>query len=396
MPSNDLAHGPVAGPAVAVGTGFALLTLVTHAANFAFVAAAGRLLGGGDFADLVALLGIVLIGLAPGMAVQALTAAGVLGRPALVDRDLGRRLGLLITGVVGVATLGAWVLLDLRTPLVLVGVPLAAGLLPLTAVNEGLLQGHRRFLVLGCVMAGGALVKLGLGLLAMVVAGSVGWAMAAVAAGYASQTTLSRLATADRRPVRDDGHGLQEVAYAVAVLGSLLVLVHLDAVLAPALLDDAAAGQYGVGATAARMTFWLPQFAVLLWFPRMVRRRGTRALLVGVGGVVALGVAGGLAAVVLGGPLARLVFGADLGAIGDELWRWVWIGTTSLVLQVLTLSDLATGGRRSWALLAPALVGVAVALPAADPTTASDAVTVAAAVCSVVAVAGVGRALITR
>ena len=289
MRSNDLGSRSTVAPGIAAGVGFALLTLLTHAANFGFVAIAGRLLAPGDFADLVALLGIVLIGLAPGLAVQALTAAGVLGRPALVDRGLGRRLGALIAAVVAVATLGAWLLLDLDGWLVLLAVPAAAAMLPRTGVNEGLLQGRRRFVTLGMVMAAGALTKLGTGTVAMAVVGDVGTAAVAVAAGYAVQLACSRRATTDDEPARDTTHGLTDVTYAVAVVGALLVIVHLDAILAPALLGDVAAGQYGVGVTAARITFWLPQFAVLLWFPRMVRAGNTRALLAGLGGVIGPG-----------------------------------------------------------------------------------------------------------
>lgn len=389
MPSNDLGSRALVPPAVAVAAGFALLTLLTHAANFGFVALAGRLLSPGDFGDLVALLGIVMVGLAPGMAVQALTAAGVLGGPALVDRGLGRRLGTLITAVVAVATVGAWALLDLDAVLVLLAVPAAAGILPRTGVNEGLLQGHRRFLPLGGVMLTGALVKLVLGAAAMAVVGDLGTAALAVALGYAAQLACSRRATTGHEAARDTTHGLTDVVYAVVVMGALLVLVHLDAVLAPALLGDLEAGRYGVGVTATRITFWLPQFAVLLWFPRMVRQEGPTALVAGLGGVVALGLVGVGAAVALGPLLATAVFGTELGAVGDGLWRFVWLGTTGLVLQVLTLADLATGRRHALQLLVPALVGVGIALPVTQPTTAIAAVTTVAVVLSVVAAVGV-------
>ena len=388
MPPNDLGSRSVVAPSIAVGGTFALLTLLTHAANFGFVAVAGRLLAPGDFADLVALLGIVLVGLAPGMAVQALTAAGVLGRPALVDRDLGRRLGAAIAVVVAAATAGAWLLLGLESWVVLLAVPVAASLLPRTAVNEGLLQGHRRFVALGTVMAVGAVVKLVTGTAAMALVGGVGAATVAVALGYGAQLACSRRATSDHTPARDTTRGSDDVVYAVAVVGTLLVVVHLDAVLAPALLGDLAAGQYGVGVTAARVTFWLPQFAVLLWFPRMVRATGVGALVAGLLGILALAMVGLGAAVVLGPLLATAVFGAELGAVGGSLWRFVWVGASALVLQVLTLVDLATGRRHAWLVLAPALLGVLVALPLARPETAAEAATVVAGVLSLVGVAG--------
>lgn len=360
------------------GVGFAALTLLTHAANFGFVVVAGRLLPPGPFSDLVALLGIVLLGLAPGMAVQALTAAGVLGAPSLVDRALGRRLGNGIGVVVAAVVLAAWAVLSIDGWLVLVVIPLAAGLLPRTAVNEGLLQGHGRFPTLGWVMAAGALAKLTIGWAGMATIGTVDIAALAVLAGYGTQYATST-AAGRRHPAVRGGDADGAIRHAVVAMVVLLVVVHLDAVLAPARLSPLEAGRYATGVTAARIVFWLPQFAVLLWFPRLVADRSGRLVVAALAGVLGLGLLGSVGAVLLGPWLATAAFGPQLGAIGPDLWRFVWIGAGALGLQVLTLADIASGRRGAVLLVLAAGTAVAAVLVMTAPpdaTTAAGAVAV--------------------
>ncbi len=385
--------GSTAPSTARAGVGFAGLTLVTHAANFGFVVIAGRLLDPGPFSDLVALLGIVLLGLAPGMAVQALTAAGVLGAPSLVDRALGRRLGNLIGVVVVAVTTAAWVVLSIGGWLVLVAIPVAAALLPRTAVNEGLLQGHGRFPVLGWVMVAGATAKLVLGWLGMATIGTVDVAAVAVLAGYVTQYAAST-AGSHRHPAARGADADGAVRRAVGAMIGLLVVVHLDAVLAPAQLPALEAGRYATGVTAARITFWLPQFAVLLWFPRVVVDRTGRLVLAALLGVVGLGAIGSLGAVLLGPWLAETAFGPELGAIGPHLWRFVWIGAGALGLQVLTLADIAAGRRGASVLVGAAGVAVAAALLLTGPADAAAAAGVVAVPLAVAVAVGGGRAVV--
>ncbi|MDX1621370.1 MAG: hypothetical protein R3320_10295, partial [Nitriliruptorales bacterium] len=188
--------GRVVGRAdVAACATFAGLTLLTHAANFAFIIIGGRLLSPGDFGDLTAILGVVLIGLAPGMAVQSLTAAGLLGRPIVIDRRLAWRLSLAIGTVVAIVMIAVSTVLNLDSPTVVAAVAVAAAAIPLTAVNEGLLQGHGHFMVLGTVMASGAITKLGLGPVGLWSSPTLGVAALAIAGGYAVQAGLSRFQT---------------------------------------------------------------------------------------------------------------------------------------------------------------------------------------------------------
>lgn len=367
----------------------ALLTFATHTANFGFTIAGGRLLSPADFGTLTALLGIVLIGLAPGMAVQALTAAGTLGRDMTIDTPLARRLALVIAAVVAVLLVLLGPALGTRSPLVVVAIAAAAGLLPLTATNEGLLQGRGRFASLGLVLVAGAGVKFLAGLVGMATTSSVWAAAIAIALGYAAQLAASQQLSGGLEPTTTGPRRLSgTVVSAVAMMGLLLVLIHLDAVLARILLDDLDAGRYAVGASGMRIVFWAPQFVVLLLFPRLVRDPRRRVVAVAIAGLSLAGLVGAVVAALLGPLLVRLVFGVVYESIGTDLWRFAWLGTAAVGMQVLALSDLASGRREALALLAGAVASIVVVLLVVSPTTPAAIVTIVAGIVTTFVVGG--------
>ncbi|MBY5164075.1 hypothetical protein [Salsipaludibacter albus] len=376
----------------------AALTFATHAANFGFTIAGGRLLPPADFGTLTALLGIVMVGMAPGMAVQALTAADTLGRPAVIDAPLARRLAATIAGIVAVLMLVLGPALETWDPVSVLAVSIAAGLLPLTAANEGLLQGRSRFAVLGLVLFTGAAVKLAAGIVGMVTTGTVWAAAVAIAVGYAAQLTLShRLTGGLATPVGTARLRLSRtVTTAVVMMALLLVLIHTDAVMARILLDDLDAGMYAVGTTAMRIVFWAPQFVVLLLFPRLVTDPRRRVVAVALGGLTIAGAVGALAAALLGPFLADVVgvvFGEQYTAMGPELWRYAWLGTGAVGLQILTLSDLASGRRDALWLLAAALATIVATLLLVRPDTPVAIVTTVAAIVTGYVFVGFARRL---
>lgn len=367
-------------PWLASAATLAVLTLITHAANFGFVIAGGRLLAPEDFATLTALLGIVLVGMAPGMAVQALTAAGVLGGPTVIDGRLARRLAGAIVAVVATLLLAVGPGIGATNPTTVLAITAAAGLLPLTLANEGLLQGRSRFMALGAVMSTGAVVKLGAGVLGMALHPATWVAATAIGLGYLGQLLASTRASGGLGAVEPDERERGALVTAAVMMGLLLVVIHLDAVLATLLLDDLAAGRYAVGVTGARIVFWAPQFAMLLLYPRLVtdpRRRVVGAAIVG---LVGLGTVGAIAATVAGVSAVTVVFGAEFAPVGDGLWRFAWVGTAALGLQVLALSDLATGRREAMWVLAGTLAAITSALLGLRPVRAVDVVTLVAVI----------------
>lgn len=395
MSAEPATRASLAREAIGAGAIFAALTVVTHTANFGFTVVAGRLLSSEDFATLTALLGVVLLGMAPGMAFQALTAASVLGQPVVVDTPTARRLALVIGTVVTVLLVALWPVLELDSVLQVVAIAVAAGLLPLTASNEGLLQGRGQFVALGTVMVVGAATKLSFGTAGMWATGVVGPATVAIALGYAAQLLVSRR-RAGRLPVRGATSGNPAmILSAVALVGLLLSSVHADAVLAQAVLEGDEAGRYAVGVMAARITFWLPQFAMLLLFPVLVRDHRSRVVTGAMVGIAGLGLAVGLASRVVGEPLVAALYGERLASIGPDLWRFVWLGAANLGLQVLVLSDLARGRRRSAVPLGAALITASAALAVVRPSHAPGVITIVATTFSLAMAAGIAHRLMS-
>lgn len=349
----------------AAGTTFAGLTLLTHAANFGFVIVGGRLLRPGDFGDLTAILGVVLIGMAPGMAIQALATAGALGRPVIIDRALAWRLAGIIGALVAVVMAGVSVLLDLDAPVTVAAIAVAAAAIPLTAVREGLLQGHGRFVALGMVMLIGAATKFVVGAAGMSLWPTLRSAAIAIAVGYLVQARVSDARTRDLTSTSRPTSLTAPVLYAIALMGALLVVMHLDALIAPAIMPELESGRYAVGVVVSRITFWLPQFLVLLLFPHLVRDASRSRIIRVAGGLVLLATVGLGTARLLGPTFAELAFDAELAVVGPELWRWVWLGAMILGIQFLALIDLATGQRRALPLLLAAVAAVSVWLPLA-------------------------------
>lgn len=378
-PLPTMSSGPDTRARIMAGVALAGLTMTTHLVNFGFTLAAARLLVEADFGTLTALLGMVLVGMAPGMAVQGLAAADVLTDQVTIDRGLARRLATIIAACVGVAVVVLGPAIGTTNPVVALAIGGAAGLLPLTGANEGRLQGNGRFTALGSVLLAGAATKFAVGVSGMAVTHALWAATVGVAAGYAVQRAVSHRLTGGLEPAGTaDARVRSVVASGTIMMGLLLIVIHVDTVLATTILSDTEAGLYGGGATAARIVFWAPQFAVYLLYPHMVvdpRRRVVSLALAGLLAVAALGV--GVASLV--GPwFVSLAFPPSYAPIGPELWRFAWLGTAGIGLQVLALSDLASGRREVLAILATVLAGmVGLALWLRPPTPAA-AVTLAA------------------
>ncbi len=413
--SRPDAPGGSAGRHWAVGAvTLALLTFVTHAANFGFTFLGARLLSPGDFATLTAMLGIVLVGMAPGMALQALTATGVLGGPATIDPPIVRRLALVFATLVGGIMIALGPALGTWNPVSVVAIGAAAGLLPMTAANEGVLQGRRQFALLGLVLSTGALVKLAVGATGMAATSAVWAAACGIAMGYAAQLGLSRWMVRHRsgpqtgathtprvigkEVVDPDGVlGLpRSVVSAVIMMGLLLVVIHIDAVMARLLLDDLSAGLYAVGATAMRIVFWAPQFIVLLLFPVLVTDPRRRIVASAIGGLALAGAIGTAVAWWVGPTLVPFVFGPDYAPIGADLWRFAWVGTAAVGLQVLSLSDLATGRREALWLLAATVSTIVVTLVVMQPSAPVTIVTTVAIILTGYVAIGTLRRLMHR
>jgi O-antigen/teichoic acid export membrane protein len=321
--------------------------LAAHVASYAFVVASSRVLGPSGYGAVAALVAVLMVAGVPGLALQAVVA----GR---VARTLPTRRLLTWTLRVGLAV-GALVLLTaplLRDLLALPGLlpvaALAAALAaqPVLSTSHGLLQGAGRLHQLAALLVLGATTKLVAGVGLVLLGHGAAGAMGGLALAHVVEAVVALRVV---RPVLHEGEVgelLRDLAVAVVGLAAVFTLANADVLVARARLTGEASGLYAVGAVAARVAFWLPQFLVVAGFRHLAEaeRRAAqhRSALVG---TVAIGVLGVLAAAVLGPDLVVLVFGEAYGPVGGLLWAFTLLGTAVAVVHLAVQTDVAARRR---------------------------------------------------
>ena len=150
---------------------------------------------------------------------------------------------------------------------------------------------------------------------------------------------------------------MRELVVASQALGGLYLLTNLDPVLARHYLPAAEAGLYGAGAVLAKAAFFLPQFVVLVVFPRLASSpRPGRTLW------PALAVLGGLGLLLTGitwlagGLAVAAVGGAAYEELAAHAWLFVAVGSTFVIVQLLLYAQLTAARQRVtlavWAVVA--------------------------------------------
>lgn len=338
---------PAAGAAL-VAVGMAVANLLGYVLNLV----ASRQLGPAAYGALGALLGVVLVGNVPALALQTVVARrtavarGASVASASLAYGLRVALAVLAAGVAVAAPLASWLHLgSVAAPLWV-----AATLFPLTllGVQQGVLQGGERFSRLALLFVVAAAARVGGGLLALAAGGGV----TAVVAGSAVGTWLAAvvgLALVHRRSPLG-GAPLPEISRELLTAGqallALFVLTNVDLLLARHYLPAAEAGLYAVGAVIAKGAFWLPQFVAVVAFPRLSdpQRHGAvvpRAVVA----VVSIGAVVVAVTAVFGRLVVRVAAGSSYDALAGEAWLFAAIGSGYALCQLLLFSQLA--GRRT-------------------------------------------------
>jgi O-antigen/teichoic acid export membrane protein len=332
------------------------------------------------YGELVALLGVLLVGTVPSLALQTVTAR----RVATASELHG-----LCAATVLLGAGAALVLIALSPPLAsFLHLPSVAGLLwiaaalPATAAFGtvlGVQQGSRRFWPLAWITFAQGAGRSGGGLVGL----QVGHTAAASAAGVAIGSTAMFAAARMMMPrhARLRGYGpldvlglrsvVTEVGHAAHAYGAFLVLASMDVLLARHVLSADEAGLYGAGSVITRAALWLPQSIVLLVFARMTHRADHHRVVRRAGGVV---VACGVAAV-LGVAMASDLVVAVLGGKYLELtsfgWLYALVGAFLAIVQFGVLAGLAVrrAGRivALWLAMAAEIVAVLLVGPSATP-----------------------------
>ncbi|OZC78306.1 polysaccharide biosynthesis protein [Rhodococcus sp. 06-418-1B] len=366
-------------------------SMTANIASYLLHLPASRLLGVAKYGEFASLLAAQLV-----LAVPALALQSVVAREVVRGRSTGklRSLGYRCAGVVAVLSVLAAptvaVAMD-TSVLATTSALVVAPLLVLLATEQGLLQGTARFGRLSIVLASAGFGKVVPAVVALFLGAGPGTVLAVSAAGTGLVALGARLA--NREPPGPDGPHTGDVRIGVAtVLRAsqvqlvLILLSSVDLLLARALLTEADAGIYALGAVATKAAFWLPQAVGVVLYPRMANPahsasalRSALSVVAGIGAVLILG-----AAVAAG--LIPLIVGEDYAAVQGYLWIFALQGACLAVLQSALLWAIA-GERTTLAILAWLGLAAEVALLTLCASTVLQFVVVAVSVAATTALA---------
>lgn len=400
-----VAAAPVAAPAPELTRAALVMapaTLVANALGYAFTVVVSRALGPDGFGALGALLGLLLIGAVPALALQAVAARRVaIARSvtgdvqAVVRHVLGASvlLGLATTGVLllGSPLLRAYLHLDGLAPVAW----LAASLAPLAVVSaaQGVLQGAERFRALAAVFVVAAGLRVIGGVVAVLADGGLSEVLAAttigsVLAAVVALALLRQPRAAARPAVRRDPL-VRELGAASFGLLALVALANVDVLLARHHLPAREAGLYAVGAVLAKVAFWAPQAVAVLVFPRLTGDRAREVLNAALVCVAGFGLALVVGTLLLARPVLQLVFGDAYVDLAPAAWAFTALGASLAVAHLLVVNGIAVRSSRLALLVAAAVVTEVLVITLALHDTLEQVVGVALAGVLVVVVSGV-------
>ena len=349
------------------GALLAAASVVALVLNYAFLLAAGRLLGSDDYGAFAALLGLLTLILLPTGAVQLAISREVSRRVALGDEEgadaftrATLRLGLLLTApLVAVALVLAIPLRELldvhsTEAVIWAAIGLVAALV--LPIAMGALQGYQRFPAVAVLWVLPFAVRLGLLAVVAALGYRLGGAMlAAILGGIAAaavaivllRAPLARSARAARPAL---GPFIRYLWPVLVGLIGVAVLTNADLLVAKARFSDDA-GAYAAASAFARVAFFLPATILAVLFPRTAARQARgedtadiigRSLWVtaGFGAVLALFYA------MTGRGLVHTSFGADFADGGELLVPFTISMTLFALVHVLVGFHLSRDERR--------------------------------------------------
>jgi O-antigen/teichoic acid export membrane protein len=380
---------------------------VMNLSTYGFTVLAAHVIGKEAYGAFSALMGALLVISVLSLGLQATGARRIAAHPdqvVAIERvvlGVGLRSSLVL-GVVCLLlapVLNAVLHLNSLPTALLVGV----AAMPLTYMGAqlGVLQGERRWGILGL-----AYLSSGLGRIVFGAAFIVFWptefaAMAGVALGMWVPVVIGALALSrPRADVRlNEGHPgldlIREVGHSSQALLAFFALSNADILVARATMSDSQAGLYAAGLIMAKAILFLPQFVVVIAFPSMSKQETKRrTLLLALGLSAALGGIGVLGILVLPDLALLFVGGDDFAAIEDDLWKFAVVGTVLSMVQLLVYSALARRQGRAVIMIWTALVVLIVSAVAVS--TESSLVLVVLAIDSVLFAALLSVALNTR
>lgn len=358
-------------PTVSAAGVLAVGTSVANVLGYALTVVGARRLGPAEFGAFSALLAVVIVGNVAALAVQAATARTVArgpesgSGPAVASAvRTAVVVGVAVGGLLAAASPALRALLDLPSVLPVVAAAVAVAALTITAPALGVAQGHERFARLAWLVAVQAALRVGGGIVAMIVSPTATAGMIGIASGFVVAALVAWVvAHPPWRGAQDGRQALRDTLESAALFLGFVVLTNIDVVLARHVLPSAESGLYAAGAIFAKVAFWLPQFVPMLAFPALTdpgRRRG--AINRGLIAVTACGaVLVGLAAAT-GATAVRIVAGAKYVDLAPWVAGFVALGALYAVVNLLVYAHLAQAERWTvvvvWAVLAVFVVVV--------------------------------------
>ena len=312
--------------------------------SYLLLLAAARRLGAADYAELVTLLNLLLIGSVPSFALQAVAARRVATGTADGLLEAGIVIGLgaaLLTAALAPALVAFLHLPGLTGPL------LVALSMPGTAVQglcQGVWQGEQRLTGLAVATFAGTAGRSGAGLAGLLVGGTSTSAIAALAVGLSVPAAGCVLALPRLR--RSGRHALlslaTEAGHASHAYGVFLLLSVSDVLLARHVLSTSAAAVYAAGSVLTKASLWLPQSVANVLFASLTDEdRHHRVFARAVAGLAGLALALVTGSWLLSDLVTEVVGGGRYPQLSGDAWLFALLGCCLAILQFTLVAGLA-------------------------------------------------------
>jgi O-antigen/teichoic acid export membrane protein len=351
------------------GAAIAIAIGVMNVATYGYTVLAAHMVGKEAYGAFSALMGALLVISVLSLGLQATGARRIAAAP---DQVIAIERVVLGVGLRSSLVLGGFCLLlapVLNAVLHLHSLPTAmlvgVAAIPLTYMGAqiGVLQGERRWFILGVVYLSQGLGRLFIGVGLLIFWPTEFAAMAGVALGMWVPVVIAALALS--RPRREllgaEAHPgldlIREVGQSSQALLAFFALSNADILVARATMSDSQAGLYAAGLIVTKAILFLPQFVVVLAFPSMSKEETSRrALLLALALSATLGGIGVLGILFFPDLALLFVGGEDFSAIADDLWKFAIVGTVLSMVQLLVYSALARRQGRAVVIIWTALV----------------------------------------
>ena len=320
-------------------------TIGANVASYALLLVAAHVLSKDDYGKLSSLLGLLLIGSVPMLALQTVIARRSASREGLAGTVSGAAVITIIATIVFAAAafpLAVFLHLSVLGPLVVAATVPGLALL---GAAQGRAQGHRNFARLSVLIVAttggrsvGGLVGLVIGrnVLGALIGVFAGTALAALVVGSRQLRSRARWDRGRTRAV------VFEAAHAVLAHSSFLLLTSIDVLLARHVLDADAAGVYAVGSVVTRAALWLPQSVVTIMFASLAEShnhgaaaRRTAAIVAGIGAFAVIATA------TLSPIMVIAIGGSKYKSLDASLWLFALLGALLALVQLSIMAGLA-------------------------------------------------------